>query len=116
MTHPTQEDQAGQDDRTGQGDQAGQDDRTGQVGQEGQSDQFERPVPRHAVTGPVSMVSASRSSLTATAPMEAAQQRATQVRSMLSGLRSGAEKGRRAARNGQEPGVPQPRHSNNPDQ
>ncbi|MCE0537003.1 ATP-binding protein [Kineosporia rhizophila] len=73
-----------------------------------------RPAPRHAATGPVPMVSASRSSLAgqAVAPAEATRQRAAHVRAMLAGLRSGSEKGRESTG---EPGVPQPRPGDNPE-
>ncbi len=71
---------------------------------------------RHAASGPIPMVSANRSSLAG--PNDAPRQRATQVRSMLSGLRSGAEKGRREATENTEgdAGVPRPRHSDRPEQ
>jgi hypothetical protein len=79
-----------------------------------------RPVPRHAATGPVPMVSASRSSLAGSAavPGEAARQRAVQVRSMLSGLRSGAERGRAdaEAQGGADGSIPPPRNANQPEQ
>ncbi|GAB3269348.1 hypothetical protein GCM10027456_55690 [Kineosporia babensis] len=69
-----------------------------------------RPQSRHAASGPIPMVSASRSSLAANSG-ETTPQRATHVRSMLAGLRSGSEKARRATSAADREGaVPKPRH------